>query len=265
MSTTQRNAISNPTQGLTIFNTDAKCLQWYVGSGAWHDGCGDNLYLQYPEGTVFCESGPTEIVEVTNPTTGKTWMDRNLGASQVATASNDTDSYGDLYQWGRAADGHQCRTSPTINTLATTSQPNTGAAWDGHFILTTPYPFDWLQTQDNFLWSPNNPNDPSPLKGFTDPCPSGYRVPTEAELNSELSSWSSTNLQGAIASPLKLPGAGNRSHSNGALLNLGSSGLYWSSSAVSYIARILSANTANDAYTSNGYRAGGASIRCIKE
>jgi len=39
--------------------------------------------------------------------TGKIWMDRNLGASQVATSSTDAAAYGDLYQWGRAADGHE--------------------------------------------------------------------------------------------------------------------------------------------------------------
>jgi len=33
-------------------------------------------------------------------------MDRNLGATQVATSSTDENSYGDLYQWGRRADGH---------------------------------------------------------------------------------------------------------------------------------------------------------------
>ena len=53
----------------------------------------------YPDGTVHCNGTPTEVVDVTNPTTGKTWMDRNLGASQAATSSTDADAYGDLYQW----------------------------------------------------------------------------------------------------------------------------------------------------------------------
>jgi hypothetical protein len=43
----------------------------------------------------------TTIVDVTNPTTGATWMDRNLGATQVATSSTDAAAYGDLYQWCR--------------------------------------------------------------------------------------------------------------------------------------------------------------------
>ena len=48
---------------------------------------------------------------------GRVWMDRNLGASQVATSSTDTNSYGDLYQWGRGADGHQLRISNTTSTF----------------------------------------------------------------------------------------------------------------------------------------------------
>jgi hypothetical protein len=55
---------------------------------------------KYPAGSVFCASGPTVIVDVTNPATGKIWMDRNLGATQVATSSTDANSFGDLYQWG---------------------------------------------------------------------------------------------------------------------------------------------------------------------
>jgi hypothetical protein len=38
--------------------------------------------------------GPTDVVS----TTGKIWMDRNLGASEVANSTTDAASYGDLYQ-----------------------------------------------------------------------------------------------------------------------------------------------------------------------
>ena len=47
------------------------------------------------------------VPSVTNSTTGRVWMDRNLGATQVATSSIDEAGYGDLYQWGRRKDGHQ--------------------------------------------------------------------------------------------------------------------------------------------------------------
>jgi hypothetical protein len=42
------------------------------------------------------------------------WLDRNLGATQVATSLNDSDAYGDLYQWGRAKDGHEKSSTTTI-------------------------------------------------------------------------------------------------------------------------------------------------------
>ncbi|MCB4755356.1 MAG: hypothetical protein LGB62_07400, partial [Sulfurovum sp.] len=39
--------------------------------------------------------------------TGRIWLDRNIGASQVATSLSDEASYGYYFQWGRPADGHQ--------------------------------------------------------------------------------------------------------------------------------------------------------------
>lgn len=62
--------------------------------------------------------GDTKVVEVTNPATGKTWMDRNLGASRAATSPTDASSFGDLYQWGRGADGHQLRSSDTTSVVS---------------------------------------------------------------------------------------------------------------------------------------------------
>ena len=48
---------------------------------------------------------------ITSPTTGRTWLDRNLGADRVATSAMDAQSYGWYFQWGRKADGHQLPTS----------------------------------------------------------------------------------------------------------------------------------------------------------
>jgi hypothetical protein len=170
----------------------------------------------YPTNSVFCSSGATAVVDVTSPTTGKTWMDRNLGATQVATSITDTNAYGDLYQWGRGSDGHQCRTSTTTSTLSSVDQPSHGS-----FILAPNSPNDWRSPQNINLWQGVN--------GVNNPCPSGYRLPTNTELDAELISWSSNNSAGAFASPLKLPSAGLRFFSSGLLVNVGSEGMYWSS------------------------------------
>jgi hypothetical protein len=127
-------------------------------------------------------------------------MDRNLGASRAATSSTDAEAYGDLYQWGRAADGHQKRTSGTTSTLSNSDTPG-----HGNFILAPNSPYDWRSPQNNNLWQGVN--------GTNNPCPAGYRLPTEAELNAERLSWSSNNAAGAFASPLKLPVAGYRDRS----------------------------------------------------
>jgi len=238
MTQTQRDAISAPATGLVVYCTD----------------CGDNGELQVYNGTTWTNmigGEASQSTNVTNPTTGKIWMDRNLGASQVATSSTDTDSYGDLYQWGRAADGHESRTSGTTSTLATSDTP-------GHddFITNSISPNDWRSPQNDNLWQG--------VSGTNNPCPSGYRLPTEAEWNAERGTWSSNNSAGAIASPLKLPVAGRRDDGDGSLLNVGSRGFYWSSTVSGPVARSLYFGS-GFAYMESNYRANGGSVRCLKD
>ena len=205
---------------------------------------------QYPVGTVNC-AGSTLVVDVTNPATGLTWMDRNLGASQVATSSTDQNAYGDLYQWGRRADGHQCRTSPTTATLSSVNQPV-----HGNFIIINSGNYDWRSPQNTNLWQGVN--------GVNNPCPSGYRLPTETELNNECLSWGSNNGSGAFAAPLKWTLAGYRNNSNGSLSSVGTSGYYWSSTVSGTFSRGL-LFLSSGANMGNGYRARGFTVRCVKE
>jgi len=178
-------------------------------------------------------------------------MDRNLGATRAATSSTDSFSYGDLYQWGRGSDGHQCRTSPTTNTLSSTDQPA-----NGNFILGPSTPKDWRSPQNNNLWQGVN--------GLNNPCPSGYRLPTETEINAERLSWSTNNSAGAYASPLKLPLPGDRNSSNGSLVHVGADGIYWCSTVSSTNSRSLYFFSSNAGMDANG-RANGLSVRCLKD
>ena len=251
MTTAQRNAIASPAIGLVIYNTTTNCLNYFVG--AWIQTCGSAeqpiVQPAYPAGSTFC-SAPTLVVNVVNPTTGKIWMDRNLGASQAATSSTDANSYGDLYQWGRRSDGHQCRTSATTATLSSVDQPA-----NGNFILTPNAPYDWRSPQNSNLWQGVN--------GVNNPCPSGYRLPTNAELDAERASWSQNNSAGAFASPLKLPRAGLRFLSDGSFVNVGTNGLYWSSTVNGTFANILGFVSGN-ANMTGLYLAYGSSVRCLK-
>ncbi len=226
--------------------------------------CYDNLinciqvnstqFISIPSGW-FKDAGATYSLgcpsDVYNPITGKTWMDRNLGASQVATSSTDAASYGDLYQWGRDSDGHQIRTSGTTTTLSGTNVP-------GHsdFILSTNSPNDWRSPQNTNLWQG--------VTGVNNPCPAGYRIPTAGEWEAERLSWSTNNTAGAFASPLKLPASGYRHFGDGTLNAVTVSADYWSSTVSGTESRPLVFQVGN-AFVFYFNRAYGFACRCIKD
>ncbi|HMQ08010.1 MAG TPA: FISUMP domain-containing protein [Saprospiraceae bacterium] len=258
----QRNAITMPTIGLTIYNTWTNCLQWWNGDG-WYDACSGSLSLDipYPVGAKHCTDNPTEVAVVMNPATGRIWMDRNLGATRPATSAIDAQAYGSLFQWGRGPDSHQCVpryfgdgiiSAGDTDILSTSDQPG-----HGDFITVASNPFDWRNPENVDLWQGIN--------GVNNPCPSGFRLPTEAELNDERLSWSSSNANGAISSPLKLPTAGARSSDNAAIYNDGSSGYYWSSTVSGVSSRYLFIWDTNAFLDTSVGRAYGYSVRCIED
>ena len=183
---------------------------------------------------------------------GQRWMDRNLGASQVATSPTDSSAYGFYYQWGRGTDGHQISSSGTTWTTSSTDTP-------GHsdFILTETPPYDWRVPKNNNMWQGES--------GINNPCPAGFRIPTKAEWDTEMASWSSTDSAGAFASPLKLVFGGFHCHFCGEFWDSGELGFYWSST------------TANNDYahylfigptppiTNYNDRAYGYNVRCIQD
>lgn len=206
---------------------------------------------QYPAGTVHCDpNNPTAVVDVTNPITGKTWMDRNLGASRVAHSSTDALAYGDLYQWGRGADGHQCRNSSTTTTLSSSDQPG-----HGDFIIAPNNPYDWRNPQNINLWQGVN--------GINNPCPNGYRIPTLNEFTLEVQSYPSQNLNGAFNSTLKFTAVGYRYNVNGALGSVDIYGDYWTNT-ISGLPRRVKIDNNNISPGLTGSYATGMAIRCIK-
>ena len=197
--------------------------------------------------------------EVANHKTLKVWLDRNLGATQVAQSPTDHLAYGSLFQWGRSSDGHELinwidsETGIPVNgTIGTTSSSNT----PGHsfFIKTNSNPFDWRVPQYNALWQG--------VSGVNNPCPSGYRLPTAAELNSERLSWSSQNSAGGFGTALKWSMPGYR-EGDGNIYESGGAAGYWSSTVSGTDATILWIETSN-AFSLNEDRSIGYSIRCIK-
>lgn len=182
---------------------------------------------------------------------GRVWMDRNLGASRVATSPTDSAGYGDLYQWGRLTDGHQNRTSPTTVLISTTDVPR-----HGHFIIAA---LDWRNPHNSNLWQG--------VYGVNNPCPSGFRLPTAEEWEIERASWSSNDAAGAFASPLKLVLAGYRKSADGTLSNVDTRAGYWSSSVKNglFPSSYFLNFSVDSASVSSFFRGSGFSVRCIME
>ena len=232
-------AQTSPAEGLFVYCTDCNNKGIYVYDGA-----------TFKHSSSGATAGITTTVVAVVGAGGATWMDRNLGASRVATSQTDSDAYGDLYQWGRFTDGHQSRTSSTVDTNSDIDNPP-----HGDWITEPSNPYDWRTPQNDNLWQGVN--------GINNPCPIGYRLPTETEWITEFQAWSSQDATGGFNSPLKLSLGGERSNNDGDLINVGNTGYYWTSTVNGSWA-----NRLNVSFVANinkyGARGGGASVRCIK-
>jgi uncharacterized protein (TIGR02145 family) len=253
---------TNPNISLTTKTTDESGLSTYVS----------NLTNLSPNTTYYIRAYATnsagtaygnEFSFTTNALcsgcvlskTGKIWMDRNLGASRVATSSIDAESFGALYQWGRGTDGHQnlpfYDASALTRTLSGTDSP-------GHskFILNSTPPDDWRSPQNDNLWQG--------ASGKNNPCPSGFRLPTYSEFDAERAIFSTQDAAGAFASALKLPMGGYRSRVIGDNNGKFTVGNYWTSTVIGVMAQQLAFNN-SVAFLGPDTRSNGMSVRCIKD
>jgi hypothetical protein len=135
----------------------------------------------------FSYDGKWETFNIVEGANGTRWLDRNLGASQVATSKTDILSYGHLYQWGRFKDGHQRRFS-----LTTSQQTYSNTPGHDKFITNDT---DWRSIRNDDLWQEDSRTNI--------PAPPGWRLPTEYELSNEIESWSTKTADGAFDSILK--------------------------------------------------------------
>ena len=193
---------------------------------------------------------------VTSPHTGRVWLDRNLGASQVCTSFNDTACYGDYYQWGRNFDGHQDSTSEVSAILAS----NVNDVGDTFFITSTIVPNDWASIDSTGATRAANwsKTDGSSI------CPVGFRVPHFTELKAETLDEDVVNKYTAFTNFLKLPSAGYRNDISASLNVQGLWGLVWTSSANGSYSHSVTFDNSN-VFTDNLNRAFGISVRCLRD
>jgi len=190
-----------------------------------------------------------EYLIVVSPITGESWLDRNMGADQACTSSDDAGCYGDYYQWGRATDGHEISTSDITN-----SQVSEVTNVGNQFISAST---DWTTSDEggderSANWSKT---DGSSI------CPPGFKVPIKSELAAETTDAGVSNTTTAFENFLKIPASGSRSNT-GAMQNDGAASYLWSSSSESDGASGLSIDGGSASWN-KGLRSSGASVRCM--
>lgn len=179
------------------------------------------------------------------PGVWKEFMCHNLGANKTLDPFvSSKEIQGSKYQWGRAL--------PAISQEQDQLYPTTPVNWN------------------NNPASDNSWKDAS--KTYTDPCPQGYRVPTQAQWqglseNNQVSLVGTWNLFASFESGIKfgdflfLPAAGYRTET-GLHFGPGVEGVYWSSTQISNKAiGIVIYNTIIKSMP----RLQANSVRCVKE
>ena len=182
---------------------------------------------------------------------GENWFDTNVD-------TNGSDIKGDLYQWGRQADGHEKRDSGITYNQAT---DDAASNIDGQFVIDMT---DWRSGGSDGLWGAT--------KGPNDPCPPDFRVPTESEWQSihgdgtNTNTWDWTDNGYKVGSNLFLPAAGFRNATDGVLFQEGIYGYYWSANESGSIrASYLRFHLTFVVPSNIRDRSYGHSVRCVAE
>ncbi len=202
-----------------------------------------DLYQKESAGFIQSQDVNFTYSTITSKVTGKVWMDRNLGASRVCQENNDTQCFGDYYQWGRKSDGHEKQYSAIISTLATTTTPNN----ELFIVSSSQTDYDWTTSDKNGLTRATTWNI----------CPSGFRVPTLAEVRAE-----EMNNDVDAFNKLKLPLSGYR-FASGFLGYQNSIGNIWTSN-INGTHSYRFYFSEDDADIKKYGRAVGFSVRCIQ-
>ncbi len=249
MTRSERNAIKDPTEGLTLFNITTHCLDYYF-NGLWFEVCGDTA-LQFccGEPTIDSRDGNTyNTVQIGS----QCWMAENMNYSTSNSwCYNDNAAYcnvyGRLYIWDAAMAG-----ATSSNSVPSGVQGVCPSGWH------LPSDEEWKILEgevDSQFGYPDQEWDAFGLRG------------TDVSLNlreAGTTHWDSPNAGATNSSGFAALPGGRRI--NGSFYSLGSKAYLWSStenSSNAWYRNLLY----NETQVDRGYtlKSRGFSCRCLKD
>jgi len=208
--------------------------------------------LAKPNATQNCSTAkcPFTFETITSGTTGRIWLDRNMGSSKKCGSIDDAECFGSYYQWGREDDGHELKSSSVVATVSNSIKVSHSDFISLNLHIAT----DWTSTDTN---GANRAEYWARSDGYG-VCPNGYRVPFIDELKAE----SIFNAEDGYAK-LKLPSAGIRKYSDG---TFNEKGIYvWSNTPHVSSTKQMQYTAAQGHVEVSAIRGFGMSVRCIND
>jgi uncharacterized protein (TIGR02145 family) len=184
---------------------------------------------------------------------GVIWAPVNCGF-EPATDESIGYPYGKFYQWGRfygqGSDAEFDATVPEVIHGTVTIEQGQQEANKGKFYAQSEEPFDWTVEPDPKLW--NLGTVEAPVKSDYDPCPVGWRVPTEIE------------AQSLLEEKGFLPLAGFNNVTDGKFNRRDEIGFYWTSTVDGTKAKLFYVHATGTGIMSKS-RAYGHTVRCVRD
>jgi hypothetical protein len=193
-------ALNGSATGLT--NANALTADIYVtyNDGATNNGTDRQIKITPKvKDCACCGAWSFPNNDNTQPKVWLEFMCHNLGVDETLDPLTfNINLYGDLYQWGRYADGHEKRNSRVMLNLgqSATNTPNHAYFIDGYG--------DWTTAGSANRWgnstyiAPSTTGLPNFLhnepKAALDPCPAGWKIPS-------ISQWMSLSGKKTLATP----------------------------------------------------------------
>ena len=288
----------NFSKGFTITVTDSEGEEYEIKTDKSNSVSRSNIHAIPVQtlGENFGETDAPEYIDEYGVNQGPGVEIDGVVWAPVNCGYHETDyKYGKLYQWGRKygqgysgsiydingnyVEKYSDATVPSIESgpvsLIVGQSKN-----NSNVFYTSDCPFcnyDWLSPQSGNLWNAGSESDP--VKTEYDPCPAGWRVPTDEELDNLIDNYSSWTIgekdqvgrwfsglssYSSNSPRIFLPAAGYHYDTNGDARSRGSSGYYWSSRPNSHISNYTSLDSGK-AQMSSTDRAKGSSVRCVHD